>query len=307
MPSVVCIGAVLIDELFFCGEPIITSTSNPAIQKKEIGGVMSNIARHLSLLEIDVEFITVFGSDSDAAFIKKSFLETGLSFEHSLEIDEPTGKYCAIHQPDGSLFTAACSDTLSKMITADFLQTRIDILKEAEIIVADTNLEIEALKWLINFSLIENKKLIIEPVSIAKANKLSTIDLNGVFMITPNQDEIYSIQNDVENKLDNLSMMLINRGVKQVWISLGEKGSIIYNGSKPIQLGVPQITIKDSTGAGDAALAAWIFAYLNQFSEIDCLKIAHSFALDILYKVGAVDKSITKQKLLLLGTKYYHD
>jgi len=306
MPSVVCIGAVLIDELFFCGDPIITSTSNPAIQKKDIGGVMSNIARHLSLLEIDVEFITVFGSDSDAAFIKKSFLETGLSFQHSLQIDEPTGKYCAIHQPDGSLFTAACSDTLSKMITADFLQTRIDILKDAEIIVADTNLEIDALKWLINFSLIEIKKLIIEPVSIAKANKLSAIDLNGVFMVTPNQDEVFSIQQDSNHRLEHVSTKLIERGISQVWISLGDKGSIMYNKTNQLQLGVPQITIKDSTGAGDAALAAWIFAYLNQYAEIDCLKIAHSFALDILHKEGAVDKSITKQKLLSLRTKYYH-
>jgi pseudouridine kinase len=307
MPSVVCLGAVLIDEIFFCQEEVITATSNPAISKKNIGGVMSNIARHLSLLEIDVEFITVFGSDTDADFIKKNLLETGLSFQHSLQIDEPTGKYCAIHQPDGSLFTAACSDTLSKMITADFLQTRIDVFKNAEIIIADTNLEIEALEWLINFAFTANKKLIIEPVSVAKARKLSALDLNGLFMITPNQDEIYSIQNDAENKLDNLSMMLINRGVKQVWISLGEKGSIIYNGSNQIRLGVPQITIKDATGAGDAALAAWIFAYLNQFSEIDCLKIAHSFALEILQKEGAIDKSITKEKLLSLLTKYYHD
>jgi pseudouridine kinase len=307
MPSVVCLGAVLIDELFFCGEDVITATSNPAISKKNIGGVMSNIARHLSLLEIDVEFITVFGSDTDAEFIKKNLLETGLSFQHSLQIDEPTGKYCAIHQPDGSLFTAACSDTLSKMITADFLQTRIDILKEAEIIVADTNLEIEALKWLINFSLIENKKLIIEPVSIAKANKLSTIDLNGVFMVTPNQDEVFSIQQDSDHTLEHVSLKLIDRGIKQVWISLGDKGSIIFNKSNQLQLDVPQITIKDSTGAGDAALAAWIFAYLNQYAEIDCLKIAHSFALDILHKEGAVDKSITKQKLLSLRTKYYHD
>jgi len=307
MPTAVCIGAVLIDELFFCGEPVITSTSNPAIQKKDIGGVMSNIARHLSLFEIDVEFITVFGSDTDAEFIKKNLLETRLSFQHSLEIDEPTGKYCAIHQPDGSLFTAVCSDTLSKMITADFLQTRIDILKDAEIIVADTNLEIEALKWLINFSFAENKKLIIEPVSVAKARKLSALDLNGVFMVTPNQDEVFSIQQDSDNTLENVSLKLIDRGINQVWISMGDKGSILYNKSNQIQLGVPQITIKDSTGAGDAALSAWIFAYLNQFSEIDCLKIAHSFALDILHKEGAVDKSITKQKLLSLGTKYYHD
>jgi pseudouridine kinase len=193
------------------------------------------------------------------------------------------------------------------MITPDFLQTRIDILKDAEIIVADTNLEIDALKWLINFSLIENKKLIIEPVSIAKANKLSAIDLNGVFMITPNQDEVFSIQQDSDNTLENVSKKLIDRGIKQVWISLGDKGSIMYDNTNQIQLNVPQITIKDSTGAGDAALAAWIFAYLNQFSEIDCLKIAHSFALDILHKEGAVDKSITKEKLLSLRTKYYHD
>ena len=307
MPQVVCIGAGLIDELFHCNENVIQATSNPSTYKKNIGGVMGNIARHLSLLNITTEFITVLGNDADANYIIDHCEQLGLSLKHSCRTESPTGKYVAIHEPDGQLSTAVCTDTLTHYLTKEFLESKIDILSEADLIVADTNLELEALIWLNHFASKENKKLIIEPVSVIKARKISEMLLNGVFMITPNELELQSIMND-ENKLSHHhAVSLIEKGISQIWLRKGSEGSVIYKNKTEIELGVTTITIKDSTGAGDAALAGWIFAHLYGYNEIDCLKIAHSFAMDILQIEGAVDTTITKEKLLSSFRKYYHE
>jgi pseudouridine kinase len=307
MPLVVCIGAVLIDELYHCNESIIQSTSNPSLYKKNIGGVMGNIARHLSLLEINTEFITVLGNDTDANYIIDHFTQLGLSLKYSVRADAATGKYVAIHEPNGQLYTAVCTDTLTHLVTADFLESKKDVFKSADLLVADTNLEIEALIWLTNFSFKENKKLIIEPVSVIKARKINEMLLNGVFMITPNEVELQSISQDGNTNSDQHSASLLEKGIYQIWVRKGSEGSVIYNRDSKMELGVPDINIKDSTGAGDAALAGWIFAHLNDYEEPDCLKIAHSFAMDILQIEGAVDTAVTKEKLLSSFRKYYHE
>ena len=53
--SVLCIGATLIDELYFCDQTIVPHTSNPASKTSSIGGVGSNIMQHLALLKVEVE------------------------------------------------------------------------------------------------------------------------------------------------------------------------------------------------------------------------------------------------------------
>jgi len=307
MPLVVCIGAVLIDELYHCHENVIQATSNPSSCKKNIGGVMGNIARHLSLIDINTEFITVLGNDTDANYIIDHFAQLGLSLQYSYRTNAPTGKYVAIHEPNGQLSTAVCTNTLTQLITEQFLESRKDVLKSADLIVADTNLEIEALCWLNHFAFIENKKLIIEPVSIIKARKLSEMPINGVFMITPNEVELQSILLDETANSHQLAATLIKKGINQIWVRKGSEGSVIYKNDLQLELSVPEINIKDSTGAGDAALAGWIFAHLDGYDETDCLKIAHSFAMDILQIEGAVDTTITKEKLLSSFRKYYHE
>ena len=307
MPLVVCIGAVLIDELYHCNENVIQATSNPSSYIKNIGGVMGNIARHLSLLDINTEFITVLGNDTDANYIIEHCGQLGLSLQYSCRTNAATGKYVAIHEPDGQLSTAVCTDTLTYLISEAFLESRKDILKSADLIVADTNLEIAALSWLNNFASIENKKLIIEPVSVIKARKISEMPTNGVFMITPNEVELQSILQDENSSIHQLASSLIEKGIHQIWVRKGSEGSVVFKHEAQLKLGVPEITIKDSTGAGDAALAGWIFAYLNGYNETDCLKIAHSFAMDILQIEGAVDITITKEKLLSSFRKYDHE
>lgn len=307
MPLVVCIGAVLIDELFHCNENVIQATSNPSLNKKNIGGVMGNIARHLSLLDINTEFITVLGNDADANYIIDHCEQMGLSLKHACRANATTGKYVAIHEPNGQLHTAVCTDTLTHFITADFLESKKDVFKSADLIVADTNLEIDALLWLNNFASIENKNLIIEPVSVIKARKINAMPLKGVFMITPNEVELQSILQDVNTNSDQHSASLLEKGIHQIWVRKGSEGSVIYNRDSKLELGVPYIDIKDSTGAGDAALAGWIFAHLNDYNDADCLKIAHSFAMYILQIEGAVDITINKEKLLSSYRKYYHE
>ncbi|MFT3909636.1 MAG: PfkB family carbohydrate kinase [Ferruginibacter sp.] len=303
---VVCIGAMLVDELFYCKEAVVAATSNPAIVKRTAGGVMRNIAHHLALLDIPVQFITVTGNDSDGRWLNEDCVRAGIDMSATITANCSTGKYSAILGPDGSLYAAACVNPSESFITTDLLKERDAVLSSATIIVADTNLDANVLEWLIEYCKERSILLFIEPVSVAKARKLSSIVLNGLFMVTPNEDELPSLSLN-NSTAETILHELITKGVKHVWLRKGANGSEIITSQNRYSLPSPKTIVKDITGAGDSALAAWIAAYCLGKNEKQCLLAAHAMAAAIIKIEGAVDTSIDQKKLFDSIKTYYPD
>ena len=305
--SVLCIGATLVDELYFCEQNCIPHTSNPAAKTTSIGGVISNIAQHLGLLQLHPSLITALGTDADADYIAKNLNKKGITLDQSVLANDSTGKYVSIMNPDGNLVVAVCQDISSKYLTPTFFESKTDFIKEFDLVIMDTNIPTASIQWLIDFTKMNQQKLIIEPVSVAKASKLATLNLEGVFMITPNEDELKAIANIDTTNESAMAQSLFRRGVQQVWIRKGNQGSVICTPNQSLALGVPKISISDSTGAGDAALAAWIFGYLNHENELTCLQLAHALALEVLQIKGAVLEHLNSENLYRIKNTYYNE
>jgi len=304
--SVICIGATLIDELYFCKNTIIEASSNPAQKTSSIGGVISNIVQHLALLDINPAIITAIGSDADGSYIEENFKKIGIEYSESI-VEGVTGKYVSILNSDGNLFVSVCEDNCSNFISVHFLKTKTDYIKTFDIIIIDTNLDKPSIQWIIDFANTYNKTLIIEPVSVSKASKLYSLDLNGVFMITPNVEELEVISNIGAQDEMSLTNNLIERGIENIWLRKGAKGSVMYNSQKSLALSVPSISIIDSTGAGDAALAGWVFGFVNDDDELSSIQLGHTLALEILKIKGTVDLSLNCENLYKLKKTYYNE
>jgi pseudouridine kinase len=304
MKQVVCIGAMLVDELFYCNGPVLAATSNPATVKRAAGGVMRNIVHHLALLEIPVQFITVVGNDADGQWLKENSLQAGIDISTTITVNCNTGKYTAILNPDGSLYTAAASNPCESYLTISLLEQQEKILSAAGIIVADTNLETAVLEWLISYCRQRDIRLFIEPVSVSKAKKLSAIAMDGLFMITPNEDELPSLSKH-DLPAEPILQELLQRGVKYIWLRKGSAGSEMISLKSRYPLPAPVVTVKDITGAGDAALAAWIAAHWLGKDEKECLLAAHTMAAAALQVEGAIDTGINQEKLFNAVKKYY--
>jgi len=307
MPSVICIGSALIDELYFCNEQVIVGTSNPANLSRNIGGVLTNVAFHLAYLDIDVEYITVLGNDAEGKWVEEALQKAGIKIGNIALVNDSTGKYVSFLNADGSLHAAACVDVCEKYLTPTFLKEKVATLSTADIIITDTNISIDSIQWLINFAATHNKILIIEPVSVVKSRKLATLDIKNVFMITPNEDELFSICLNAKGEEAKMIESLLSRGVKNIWLRKGALGSTKYNQENAIELGVEKIDIIDSTGAGDAALAGWMAGYINNYNELTCLQLGHTLAFEVLQIKGSVKHDITLTSLLESRNKYYKD
>jgi pseudouridine kinase len=305
--TVLCIGATLVDELYFCEAPAVAASSNPAKKTTCIGGVMSNIVQHLALLEVKVSLLTAIGTDADGAFIAGCLDKMGIDWKESVCVPDSTGKYVSILNPNGSLYVAVCQDISAEYLTVSFLESKSDYLRSFDLILIDTNIDPIAIQWLIHFAKTYNKTLIIEPVSVPKAAKLAKLNLESVYMITPNEEELYAMTTVTGTDNQTHLNALHQRGVTNVWLRKGNQGSVMHQENKSTHLLAPPITVVDSTGAGDAALAGWVFGHLQEQDQRTCLQLGHSLAFNILQMKGAVDDSLTIEKLFTLKHIYYHD
>ncbi len=304
---VICIGASFIDELFHAQDEMMLATTNEAIITKTTGGVSRNIAHQLALLNVPVQLISVFGNDSDGDWLKTVCKNAGVNLDASITKEGLSGKYTGILNPDGSLFSAFLTNAANYLITPQHLEQHKDLLKTASYLLADANVSIETVGWLLALSNETNIPFILEPVSVPPARKFKEANLNGLHLITPNEDELPVLCSEKAFFTQQQIEELLERGVKNIWLHNGKHGSALYSHEKSITLQAPEIEVVDCTGAGDGSLSGYILGKILGNDELGCLKLAHTLSAEILQVNGAIATHLNQQKLLQLVSKYYPD
>ena len=302
---VICIGASFVDELFHATDELLLATTNDAIVTKTAGGVSRNIAHQLALLDVNVQLISVFGNDSDGGWLKQVCSHAGVKLDASITKEGLSGKYTGILNEDGFLFSAFLTNAANHLITPEHLAKHISLLKTASYLMADANINVETADWLLAFSNETEIPFIIEPVSVPPAKKFQDANLLGLYLLTPNEDELPAICSEKSFFTQQQIEELLLRGVKNIWLHNGQHGSALYNKEKSITLHAPSIEVVDCTGAGDGSLSGYLLGKHLGKEDMECLKLAHTLSAVILQVNGAIATQLTQQKLLQLVTKYY--
>lgn len=302
--EVICVGAIMVDEIFFAEKEIIPGTSNPAHSHTYIGGVVANISRHLALLEMPVKLISAVGNDSEAAWICKVLANNGVNLDLLVRANHPSGRYTSFLQPSGTLFAAMCHDISRAVITREYLESHASSLRDASMVVCDANLHESVISFLISFCATHQVPLVIEPVSVPRAQALSGLSMQGVSLMTPNQDELPALANATGEE-HALVKILQQKGLQQVWVRKGPKGSSLYSADTVQHLGTYPVEVVDTTGAGDAALAGYLYARLSGFNEAKSMAAGHSLAYAVIGQKGPVLENLSPKKLASLMHTYY--
>ena len=299
---VVCVGAAIIDDSFFCMDKPAHGTSNPATHHRSAGGVARNVAHHLAQLGDRVELIAHFGNDTDGQWLKEQCSSAGIGLSHSRFSSAGTGRFTAIVSPGGELFAGAADAHCE--ITISYLTEQTALFKTASLVFVDCNLSVSCLEWLLEFCRTQSVPCVIDPVSVAKASRLSAVSLEDVLLITPNRAELSALSgNPAAGNTDSSIEHLLKKGVQKIWIRKGKEGSEFFSREETIKLPAPDVEVMDTTGAGDAALAGWIHAWLQDKSARECLLYGHAMAAMILQTRGTQSSQLSAE---LLESKAAH-
>ena len=259
----VVVGGVNVDIGGKSFAPPVAADSNPGTVRISLGGVGRNIAHNLSLMGTDVRMLTAYGDDVHGQRVAASCSELGIDVSHARRISGgTTSTYWYLTDEKGEMMLAVSDMEICKKITPTYLSSNLSLLQNAQVVVADTNMPEEALVYLA-----ENctAPLFCDPISTVKAEKLRSI-LGRIHTLKPNRLEAEKLSGVKIESLEDVPKAadkLLEMGVHRLFISLGGDG--IYAAMGKERLWLPNIPgqMVNTTGCGDAAMAAIVWAYLE--------------------------------------------
>lgn len=255
------VGAVNVDILGTSFQSLIAKDSNPGLVRYSFGGVGRNIADNLCRLSFPTELITVLGDDLYAQELKKQCYSLGIHLTHAMTLpNQSTSTYLCINDEHGEMQLAVSDMNIYKNLIADYLKTKMDVLNHSSLVVVDTNLSQEAIAYLLEQV---TAPIFVDPVSTSKAEKLIPY-LSRIHTIKPNLLEMQLLTNQEiqsDEDLDAAAQVLLDKGIKQIFVSLGSKGVYYANAEKRQHLPNLPSSLVNTTGCGDAFMAGTIYAY----------------------------------------------
>ena len=243
--------------------PLVTQDSNPGTVRLSLGGVGRNIAHNLALLGTDVHLLTAYADDLHGERVAASCSELGIDLSHALRIcGGTTSTYLYLTDDRGEMALAVSDMEICKKITPAYLASQLPLLQNAQVVAADANLSQESLEYLAENCTVP---LFVDPVSTVKARKLLPI-LGKIHTLKPNRLEaelLSGVSIRSREDLYRAADVLMERGVHRLFISLGAEGVLAVMNQERLLLPNLPGSMVNTTGCGDAFMAALVWAYLE--------------------------------------------
>lgn len=293
------IGGTNIDIQGFSSGNLRLNDSNPGEVKISAGGVGRNIAENLSRMGTNTKLISAFGDDLYGDKISNECRSAGIDIDNCLVLKNlSTSTYLSVLDETGDMKVAISDMDIVDYLNVDFIKTKAHLVENSAAIVIDANLSRDLIEYLLsNF---KHKTFFIDTVSTAKAKKIK--DLIGNFdTIKPNiyeTEELTGIKIIEKKDLDKAADILLNKGVKRLFISLGGKGVFYSDESNRKYVNSPRINVINATGAGDAFMAGLAYSYTNDFNIDETISFSIHAARMALSHENTINPNISAENIL---------
>lgn len=250
--EVAVIGALNIDITGAANVPFTSGDSLPGEVSYATGGVGWNIARNAALLGAETGFVSVLGADGYASLIRADATACGVDIESCRWEAATNCSYLCILDADGNMTAAVNDMQLSRRMDVFFVKDAARRLCEAKVVVAECNLQADALRRLAEE--LGNTPLVADCVSAAKCMRLEAL-LPRIHTLKANLLEAERLTGYAG--AERCATALLKKGVRRVCVTLGAEGMLLADAADMVRLpSAVTGTVVSSTGAGDAMTAA---------------------------------------------------
>ena len=240
--------------------------------ENSFGGKGGNAAIALKKLNCDVCFFSCLGNDYDAELIKENLSRYGIDTSN-IKISEnyKTGAAYIFLEKNGNNRIIVNPGANMDINGADIRNVFKREMADCTHILIQLEISIEAVKEIISVCNELNIKLVID--------------------VSPNKSELEAL---VKRKLHTLEEIksagkeLLNNGIKNVLVKMGENGSLFLNSETEIYQKVYKVDTVDTTAAGDSYMAGFVKSLSEKNSLKEAMNYGSICGAIAVTKIGAV-------------------
>tara|TARA_A100001234_G_scaffold111084_1_gene97676 strand:- start:95 stop:1006 length:912 start_codon:yes stop_codon:yes gene_type:complete len=287
----ICVFGVFVADLCFFAETIPVK-GQTVLGKNHIvgpGGKGSNQAIAAARLKGDVHFITKIGQDTHANMALNLFKEAQLNTNSIIQDKNlSTGVAGIMIDESGNNAINVVAGAAAHLNNKDIDQN-LNTIKKSKIFLTQLETPEEVTLYALSKAKENNCITILNP---APARKIEEQYFKLIDYFTPNETEAEFYLNKKiksENDIKEAANQFLKKGIKNIIITLGEKGVYYSNGKEDYFVEACKLknNVVDTTGAGDAFNGAFAVALANSLENKDALVFANKVAGISTTKVGA--------------------
>ena len=298
MKSISILGIYVADLAFFGdtipnpGETILGS--NYVIGP---GGKGSNQAVASAKAGVKTYFISKIGDDHFGSMAKSIYEEVGVDYSQVIvSTDHATGAAGILINKEGqNAINVVPGAAVS--LTVEDINNASDIIKKSSIFLTQLEVPKDVAFYALKLAKDNNITTVFNP---APASSIGKEIFPLIDYFTPNETEAsFYVNHPVESEDDakKASEQLLDKGIKNVIITLGDKGAYFANKDQHFHIEALKVEVVDTTGAGDAFNAGLAVALTEEKSIKDAIFFANITAALSTTKIGTANSMPLREEI----------
>lgn len=272
-----------VDHLPQPGETILAD-----MLKTSRGGKGQNQAVAMSRLGSTVRMIGAVGKDEKGCDILKGLESEGVDVNGIIITDSPTGM-ASIYLDSKGNNSIVVYPGANFAIRPNDIKRNLEMFENIRYCVMQLETPLEVVYKTLEIC---KEKNIITVLNPAPANiDFDDKYLNLIDYLIPNETELSLLTGEElsESNMSLLASKLLQKGCKNVLITLGKEGSLLVNGSVEIKVESEEVEAIDTTAAGDSYIGGLVSSLANGYRIEEAMKFATKVAAITVTREGAID------------------
>ena len=290
MFDVIGFGALNVDRIFLV-DKIPKKDQGCHVKKEEImaGGSAANTVYDLSIMGFSTGYIGKIGNDEEGKFFLKNFGDVD---KNGIKIVEGrTGTAYVLVTPEGDraiIVNPGVNDFIDiKDIDLNYMKCRY--------------LHLTSFACSKSFLSFETQKKIVKKVrckiTFDPGDMYSHMGLDALEEIIERSYAVFPTKEEIETMTGmsyrRAAEKLLNMGCRIVVVTMGREGCYLRSEREEFKVKAKNVTVKDTTGAGDAFNAGFLSGLLKDKSLKECCEMGNYVASLVIQKYGARVQNIS--------------
>lgn len=225
------------------------------------GGKGANQAYAAGILGGNVSMIGAVGADSFGEALRSNLAHAGVDISSLSVIEnEPTGQAFITVDDHGENSIIIIAGT-NGLVTKEVVEKYRGQIEDSDIVIMQLEIPLETVQYVKNLAVELGKMVILDPAPAVR--DLPDGFFENIDYIKPNETELQILTGkklETEEELADGAREMLAKGVKQVIVSLGDKGCLLVSPEKEKFFPANKVKAVDTTAAGDSFTAAFALA-----------------------------------------------
>lgn len=262
------------------------------------GGKGANQAYTLGKLEAEASMIGAVGNDENGSILVENLKKVGVNTSGIKIVDKVNTGTAFINIDSKGENNIVVIPGANHKIDEKWIDENIKLIEEADIIVMQLEIPISIVCYVAKIAKSLGKMVVLDPAPAKK--DLPEELFSMVDILKPNETELQILTGrkaQTEEETVGAAQELINKGVKNVIVTLGGKGSLLVTKEKKQPFSAIDLEVVDTTAAGDSFTGALVTALAEKREIEDAINYAHLVSSIVVTKKGAQTSIPTKKEV----------